>query len=173
MTSSERFDYDALAVEQHLLQHDLCKALFPEDSFVTKAAKTNRFNYRRIAQVGDGAGIWLREAADVLKTPGQHAELVVFDSHELNILRRPLAFAQYVRHDLREPFPAIRCQKFGLVHLGPIARNFSPKEIGNALRNTWDIVAQDGLLEWQDFEMNDVSALPTAMSLLRMNHGGK
>ncbi|KAL4941976.1 hypothetical protein BDV06DRAFT_193277 [Aspergillus oleicola] len=110
-------------------------------------------DYMRIADVGTGTGIWLRELA---KTLPPTAQLDGFDLSDSMFARVNLpANINFYHQNLLEPFPEEFLDKYDVLNVRVMVVALSSEEWGLAVRNLMTLLRPGGHLQWVDCAAHD------------------
>ena len=97
---------------------------------------------RKIADVGTGTGIWLREAAQQLAKPDELIEFTGFDISAQQFPKDNIQGVHFVVHDVVEPFPQQYHGNFDLVHVRLLSYALKAQILKKAVENIIKILRE-------------------------------
>ncbi|KAJ5808619.1 hypothetical protein N7474_009888 [Penicillium riverlandense] len=126
----------------------------------------------RIADVGTGTGIWLRDLADALPNTCQ------LDGFDLSDAMFPSKDAlpaniTFYQQNLLEPFPHEYLGKYDVVNVRVMVVVLSSNEWEPAVRNMMTLLKPDGYLQWVDCAAHEcvVKGVPEGKRAINAQHG--
>ncbi|KAJ5989408.1 hypothetical protein N7481_004618 [Penicillium waksmanii] len=111
----------------------------------------------RVADVGTGTGIWLRDLSKIL--PGT-CQLDGFDLSDAMFFKktpRPTNVS-FIQHNLLKPFPAQFTAQYDVVNVRAMVVALSSDEWEPALRNLMSLLRPGGYIQWLDCSAKDFVA---------------
>ena len=153
--------------EQHRWIRDLCYGNLVHKSIPLKQVKT-------IADIGTGTGIWMEDLAAHLKaSPEMKEKKFEFVGFDLSSDQFPAGGndtdAEFVVHNVMEPFPVRYHGKFDLIHIRLLVAALRPQDLQGVILNISELLRKPpigvsieftvlrGSHETDDFAVNEVS----------------
>lgn len=140
--------------EQHNLLTRLCR-----NSLLELQIPAN--DVRKIADVGTGTGIWLKDLARRLSNPPSlEREYFGFDISAKHFPSTPGKRMSFHQHDILEPFPVAFHGKFDLVHIRLLVLALKKTQFQTAVTNVIQLLKPGGYIQWEEFETKNMTFIP-------------
>lgn len=95
---------------------------------------------RKVADIGCGTGIWLREAAQELRTPEKAIQFTGFDISAQQLPKEIVQGVEFVVHDAVTPFPLQYHGSFDAVNVRLLSYALKAQDLEKAVENIIQII---------------------------------
>ncbi|RAK90133.1 hypothetical protein BO79DRAFT_192478 [Aspergillus costaricaensis CBS 115574] len=161
-------------------QHNLIQQTFLNNQLIHPSIPLSALK-GGVADIGCGTGIWLREVAQSLSSPGLEngtgaftsptttplPSLVGFDLNAAAFPETPTPGIQLVQHDCTKPFDPRYHGQFNLVNIRGLAYAITEEKLSRALENALLLLKPGGYLQWTESEARLFKLFPEAPNMLK------
>ncbi|GLA81215.1 hypothetical protein AtubIFM56815_004857 [Aspergillus tubingensis] len=157
-------------------QHNLIQQTFLNNQLIHPSIPLSSLK-GRVADIGCGTGIWLREVAQSLSSPGLEngtgasaspaPSLVGFDLNAAAFPENPTPGIQLVQHDCTKPFDPRYHGQFELVNIRGLAYAITEEKLSRALENALQLLKPGGYLQWTESEARLFKLFPETPAMLK------
>ncbi|PYH75220.1 class I SAM-dependent methyltransferase [Aspergillus vadensis CBS 113365] len=157
-------------------QHNLIQQTFLNNQLIHPSIPLSSLR-GRVADIGCGTGIWLREVAQFLSSPGLEngtgasatptPSLVGFDLNAAAFPENPTPGIQLVQHDCTKPFDPRYHEQFDLVNIRGLAYAITEEKLSRALENALQLLKPGGYLQWTESEARLFKLFPETPDMLK------
>ncbi|RAH55358.1 hypothetical protein BO85DRAFT_522209 [Aspergillus piperis CBS 112811] len=161
-------------------QHNLIQQTFLNNQLVHPSIPLSALK-GGVADIGCGTGIWLREVAQSLSSPGLEngtgaftspattplPSLVGFDLNAAAFPETPTPGIQLVQHDCTKPFDPRYHGQFNLVNIRGLAYAITEEKLSRALENALQLLKPGGYLQWTESEARLFRLFPETPEMLK------
>ena len=96
----------------------------------------------RIADVGTGTGIWIREAATEVAASNAETKFSGFDISAQQFPGDEIPGVEFIKHDAVQPFPQRYHERFDLVHVRLLSYAIKAQDLDMTVRNIVQIISK-------------------------------